>query len=72
MGVIIQKSNNRLWTNRLGIQENYVITKINDFEINSIEDINNLKRRYGDEFEERIERISFIDGYLRARELVLR
>ncbi|WP_115462047.1 S1C family serine protease [Winogradskyella aurantiaca] len=71
-GVIIQRSNNRLWINRLGIQENYVITKINDFEINSIEDINTLKQRYGDEFEERIERISFIDGYLRARELVLR
>ena len=57
---------------RLGIGPGYIITKINNKNINSIQDINNLKEKYGDEFENSIESIEYIDDDFRLRSLVLR
>jgi len=71
-GVVIRESRNGFWTNRLGIGEGYIITSINDIELSSVSDINELKEKYGDDFEEKITRISYLDRDLRTRELVLR
>jgi Do/DeqQ family serine protease len=71
-GAVIRESNNKFWNYRLGIREGHVITRINDVEINSVQDLNSLKESYGDDFEDKIERIEFIDGSLRKKELILR
>ena len=71
-GAVITASNNRLWAYRLGIRPGHIVTKINNKAISSIEDINDLKERYGDNFENSLERIEYIDEDLRPRSLVIR
>ena len=71
-GAIIAKSNNRFWAYRLGIRPGYIITKINSKNIKSIQDISMLKDKYGDEFENTIESIEYIDDDFKLRSLVLR
>jgi Do/DeqQ family serine protease len=71
-GVLITKSNNERWVYRFGIRPGHIITKINDRDIKSIQDITELEDKYGDRFESNIEKIEYIDEDLRLRSLVLR
>ncbi|MCK7590863.1 trypsin-like peptidase domain-containing protein [Subsaxibacter sp. CAU 1640] len=47
-GVLVIKNNNYSLYKNLGINEGYVITEINGEKINSVEDINKLQQKYGD------------------------
>jgi len=48
-GVIVIKNENYALYKNLGIQPNYIITEINGQKINSVDDINNIKQKYGNE-----------------------
>jgi len=48
-GVIVVKNENYALYKNLGIQPNYIITDINGQKINSVDDINNIKQKYGNE-----------------------
>ena len=48
-GVIVVKNENYALYKNLGIQPNYIITEINGQKINSVDDINNIKQKYGNE-----------------------
>jgi Do/DeqQ family serine protease len=71
-GVVIVKNGNSWLKNRVGLREGYVITKINDITIKTIEDIDYVSKKYGDNFIEKLERIEFLDGRLQRKEIVFK
>ncbi|WP_339630947.1 trypsin-like peptidase domain-containing protein [Bizionia echini] len=60
-GVLVTKSDNYWLYQKIGLNKGYIITDINDNQINSIDDVTNLKKKYGSDFEKRIEKISIIN-----------
>jgi Do/DeqQ family serine protease len=56
-GVLVVKNQNYALYKNLGINKGYVITEINDLKINSVEDINKLRQKDGDD----IRKISVIN-----------
>ncbi len=71
-GVIITSNNNSFLRNKVGIKENYVITGINDYQIETIEDINAIKKEYGSDFMDNLSRIEFLDRNLDRKEIIFR
>lgn len=73
-GVSISKTKNKWFVNRLGITQGYVITKINGIKIKSIEDIAALKEKYGNDYLENLESISFKNplGDNKEREIIFK
>ena len=71
-GVVIVESQNRWLYNKLGIREGYIITAINDKQIKSISDINELKEEYGSDFDKYINRLEYIDRNLNKKEVIFR
>jgi len=60
-GVLVTKSDNYWLYQKIGLNKGYIITDINDIQINSIDDISNLKEKYGNAFDKNIEKISIIN-----------
>ncbi|MFD1614284.1 trypsin-like peptidase domain-containing protein [Gelatiniphilus marinus] len=71
-GVRISKSNNKWLKNNLGITEGYIITKINDKKIESIQDISKLKEKYGDDYLENLKSLAFINRYGEKKEVIFK
>tara|TARA_R100001377_G_scaffold61491_1_gene37457 strand:+ start:297 stop:1712 length:1416 start_codon:yes stop_codon:yes gene_type:complete len=60
-GVLVTKNDNYWLYQKIGLNKGFIITDINDVQINSIDDISELKSKYGKEFEKNIEKISLIN-----------
>jgi S1-C subfamily serine protease len=54
---------------RLGITRGTIITGINDMAINNIEDLAHFKAQYGDDVIDNIEKLKYIDGSLKEKEV---
>ncbi|GAA4282410.1 Do family serine endopeptidase [Gaetbulibacter aestuarii] len=71
-GVLVKDTQNKWLYSNLGIQPGYIITGINDTEINSIEDISKLKAKYGDDITDNIKRLAYINKYKQQKEVIFR
>lgn len=71
-GVQISKTKNKLLYSNLGIDKDYIITEINGEKIESIQDISNLKKKYGDDFYDELKQIAFINTRLQRKEVIFR
>ncbi len=71
-GVIISKTKNKWLYNKLGITEGYIITKINNKKIESIQDISNLKAKYDDDFINNLESLAYINEYGEKKEVLFK
>ncbi|UPS90617.1 trypsin-like peptidase domain-containing protein [Bizionia sp. M204] len=60
-GVLVTKSDNYWLYQKIGLNKGYIITDINDIQINSIDDISILKKKYGNALDKNIEKISIIN-----------
>lgn len=60
-GILVTKSDNYWLYQKIGLNKGYIITDINDVQINSIDDISKLKEKYGADFSKKIEKISIIN-----------
>lgn len=61
-GVVVVKNENYALYKNLGINTGYVITEINDQVIKSVDDVNKLKLKYGDDLEKSIKKLSVISS----------
>ena len=71
-GVIITENKNSYFYNKVGLRPGYIITGINDTKIESIDDINKLKEKHGDDFFKFLNRLEFMDGNLEKKEIIFR
>lgn len=71
-GAIITENNNPYFSNKVGLREGYIITAINDVVIKSIEDIDKLKKKHGDDFFKSLNKLEFLDGRLQKKEIIFR
>lgn len=63
-GVYVYKTTNQKLYKQLGIKNGYVITDINDIPINSLEDVQDFKKKYGNNsVEKSIEKMGVINDY---------
>ena len=63
-GVYVYKTNNYELYKKLGLKNGYIITDINDEPINSLEDIENLKQKFGDgSLEKSIDKMGVVNDY---------
>lgn len=60
-GVVVTQNDNYWLYQKIGLNKGYIITDINDRKINSIDDINDLKEKYGNDFSGKIEKIGIIN-----------
>lgn len=68
-GVMVTATENAFLYKRLGITRGTVITGINDMAINNIEDLAHFKSQYGDDIIDNIEKLKYIDGSLKEKEV---
>ena len=71
-GVMVKDTQNKWLYSNLGIKRGYIITGINDMEINSIQDISKLKATYGDDITDNIKRLAYINTYKEKKEVIFR
>ena len=71
-GVFVKKTNNNWLYSKLGISEGYIITRINDKKIESIQDISKLKEKYGNDGLENIEKLEYLNRSLQKKEVIFR
>ena len=71
-GVIITENKNKWLYSKVGLRKGYVITGINDIEIKTIEDINKLKEKHGDDFSKFLNKLEYMDGNLDKKEIIFR
>ncbi|TXG39362.1 trypsin-like peptidase domain-containing protein [Seonamhaeicola maritimus] len=71
-GVMVKETKNKWLYSNLGISEGYIITGINDKKIESIEDISELKEKYGDDVLDNIEKLEYINRRLEKKEVIFR
>ncbi|WP_204345469.1 trypsin-like peptidase domain-containing protein [Psychroserpens algicola] len=69
-GVLVQKNENAYLYRRLGIRPGYIITKVNDIEINSVQDISKFTQKYGTDAQDKIFKLEFIDTNKRRKEVI--
>lgn len=62
-GAYVYKSTNYELFKKLGVKNGYIITDINDQEIKSLEDIEKIKQKFGNELENQIYKIGVINEY---------
>jgi Do/DeqQ family serine protease len=60
-GVLVTKNDNYWLYQKIGLNRGYIITEINDYKINDVEDIVKLKDKYGTDFGDKIEKIGIIN-----------
>lgn len=71
-GVLVTKSDNYWLYQKIGLNKGFIITDINDIQINSIDDISNLKETYGSDFDKKIEKISIINTRGKKQSFIFR
>ena len=71
-GVMVKKTENKWLYANLGIAEGYIITGINDTNIESIQDLSKLKDKYGDDILEHIEKLAYINNRKERKEVIFR
>lgn len=59
-GVLVTKNSNYALYRKVGLDAGYIITEINDVKLNSVDDLNTLKRQYTD-LENQIEKMKIIN-----------
>ncbi|OUS00677.1 serine protease [Flavobacteriales bacterium 33_180_T64] len=69
-GVLVQKNENAYLYRRLGIRPGYIITKINDIKINTVQDISKFTKKYGSNAQDKIYKLEFIDTNKRRKEVI--
>lgn len=69
-GVIVQKNENAYLYQKLGIRPGYIITKVNDIEINSVQDISKFTQKYGSNAQDKIFKLEYMDTNLRRKEVI--
>lgn len=62
-GAYVYKSSNYDLFRKLGLKPGYIITEINDTKINSVSDIEAIKKQFGDNLENKIYKIGVINQY---------
>lgn len=71
-GVRVSKTENKWLYSNLGITEGYIITDINDKKINSIQDISELKEKYGDDYLDNLKSLAYINKYGEKKEVIFK
>ncbi|RNC79782.1 MAG: PDZ domain-containing protein [Winogradskyella sp.] len=71
-GVVIRENSSKYFYEDVGLRVGYVITAINDKKIESVDDINTLKEKFGDDFSDYLKKLEFLDGRLNKREIIFR
>lgn len=71
-GVLVKKTKNEWLYSNLGFTEGYIITGINDQKIESIQDISQLKEKYGDDILDNIKKLEYINTRLEKKEVIFR
>ena len=71
-GVIVTKNDNYWLYQKIGLNRGYIITEINGKTINSVDDIAELKQKYGKDLVEKIETIELINRRGQKRSYIFR
>ncbi|GGI58430.1 trypsin-like peptidase domain-containing protein [Winogradskyella haliclonae] len=71
-GALVLENKNQFLAQKVGIRRNYVITAINGNKIESTKDIRKLYDQYGNDFNENLRSIEFIDTYGEKKEIIFR
>ena len=71
-GVIVQDNNNAFLYAKLGIRKGYIITGINDITINSIEDISKFTKKYGENAQDSIYKLEYLNTNLERKEVIFK
>lgn len=60
-GLLVTKNDNYRLYEKVGLNSGYIITDINGVPLNSVEDLSNLQKEYGNKLEEKIEKMGIIN-----------
>lgn len=71
-GAIIIENKNKYFFTEVGLRRDFVITGINNIEIKSTDDLNKIKQKYGDDIFKNLNKLEFLDGNLKKREIIFR
>ncbi|RZN81429.1 MAG: PDZ domain-containing protein [Winogradskyella sp.] len=71
-GALVLENKNQFLAQKVGIRRNYVVTAINGNKIESTKDIKVLYDKYGNDFNENLRSIEFIDTYGQKKEIIFR
>jgi len=71
-GVIVRDNKNAFLYSRLGIRPGYIITGINDIPINTLEDISDFVAKYGDNAQDNIFKLEYMNTNLEKKEVVFK
>lgn len=71
-GVVVQSNKNKFLYTKLGIRPGYIITGINDIPIKTIEDISDFVTKYGNDAQENIFKLEYMNTNLERKEVVFR
>ncbi|NMH89469.1 trypsin-like peptidase domain-containing protein [Flavivirga algicola] len=71
-GVMVKNTKNKWLYSNLGITEGYIITGINDIKIETIADISKIKEKYGDDIQENIKKLEYINTRKEKKEVIFR
>lgn len=71
-GVMVQKNENAFLYSKLGIRPGYIITGINDIEINNVQDISKFTNKYGADAQDKIYKLEYLDTNLNRKEVIFR
>nr|WP_321236625.1 trypsin-like peptidase domain-containing protein [uncultured Psychroserpens sp.] len=69
-GVMVRKNENAYLYKRLGIRPGYIITKVNDIEINTVQDISKFTEKYGKNAQDKIFKLEYLDTQLNKKEVI--
>jgi len=71
-GVMVKDTQNEWLYSNLGISPGYIITGINDTKIKTIQDISDIKDKYGDDVLENIKKLEYINKRKEKKEVIFR
>jgi len=69
-GVIVQDNKNQYLYTRVGIRPGYIITGINDIEINNVTDISKFTDKYGVNAQDKIYKLEYLNRNLERKEVI--
>jgi Do/DeqQ family serine protease len=71
-GVVVQTNKNKFLYTKLGIRSGYIITGINDIPIKTVEDISDFVAKYGNNAQENIFKLEYMNRKLERKEVIFR
>ncbi|MEH6536295.1 MAG: trypsin-like peptidase domain-containing protein [Psychroserpens sp.] len=69
-GVMVQDNKNEFLYSRVGIRPGYIITGINDIEINSVTDISRFAEKHGANAQDEIYKLEYLNRNLERKEII--